>query len=335
MISVVGMGQIGVTIAYALGKLGHKIEIVDAFQPNLAAAKSKLLEFDIEVEDRSEPSYTCSTLISACPYYCNFNIAERAIKEGIKYCDLGGNVGVSRRINELAEKNSVQVFTDLGLAPGLVNIVAHQVITENTEWVKMYVGGLPQTPEINRLGYKCTWSVEGLLNEYFDEVEAKVDNEIKIRNGMSDYEIINLNDTLYEAFATSGGLAHSKHEDVPNIEYKTLRYLGHINMILAIRDYFGVKSLKQVIETYCVDKDFKQDVVLLAVRTNEKTTTTTIFPAHGFSAMQVSTAFPTAIIANIMESDGFKKQGPLQYRDIDKVTYHYLLQELKQRFKIL
>ena len=96
----------------------------------------------------------------------------------VRYCDLGGRVDVSESINEWAGKKATRpVFTDLGLAPGWVNILAEQGYKElngpaDDTHIEMMVGGLPDYLESsnNPLCYAVTWSVDGLINELKDVI---------------------------------------------------------------------------------------------------------------------------------------------------------------------
>jgi saccharopine dehydrogenase-like NADP-dependent oxidoreductase len=114
------------------------------------------------------------------------------VENEIRYCDLGGRVDVSESINNLAkEKATRPVFTDLGLAPGWVNILAEQGYKElygdkDDVHVEMMVGGLPDYLQSanNPLRYGVTWSVDGLINEYRDDCIVLESGQIKTVKGM-------------------------------------------------------------------------------------------------------------------------------------------------------
>ena len=61
----------------------------------------------------------------------------------------------------------VSVIPDCGLAPGMVNILAAEGIRrlDRAEQVRIYVGGLPQSPE-PPLNYQIVYSLEGALDYY-------------------------------------------------------------------------------------------------------------------------------------------------------------------------
>ena len=181
------------------------------------------------------------------------------IENGIRYCDLGGRVDVSAEINELAKTATAPVFTDLGLAPGWVNIVAEQGykrVYDATD-VRMMVGGIPLNRPRGPLKYFMTWSMDGLLNEYRDDCEILVNGEIKTVSGLSQVEVVDpewSGCVALEAFCTSGGAAHTiksmQKRNVKNCVYKTLRWIGHHELIYFLMNKCGYSDdqLKQVLE---------------------------------------------------------------------------------------
>src|SRR5690625_3161925 len=149
-------------------------------------------------------------IINALFYSFNEMVAKTAIKVGTHSVDLGGHIGqvtdnVLKLTNE-AEAASVTIIPDLGVAPGMINILAGHGASqiENTKSIKLYVGGIPVRPE-PPLQYNHVFSMEGLLDHYTDP-------SLIIRNGikqeipsLSEVEEINFEKFgPLEAFQTSG-----------------------------------------------------------------------------------------------------------------------------------
>jgi lysine 6-dehydrogenase len=109
-------------------------------------------------------------VMSAIPYYYNAPMARVAVDVGCHFSDLGGNTEIvfeQRKLEAQAVANGVSVIPDCGLAPGMVNILAAEGIRrlDRAEQVKVYVGGLPQSPE-PPLNYQIVYSLEGALDYY-------------------------------------------------------------------------------------------------------------------------------------------------------------------------
>ena len=122
-----------------------------------------------------------------------------------------------------------------GLAPGFVGIVGAHLIDqfETCRSCRMRVGALPQHPS-GLMGYSFNWSPEGVVNEYLNDCEVLEDGEIKWVSPMEWREKIYIGGVELEAFTTSGGLGtmcQTYHGRVPNIDYKTMRYPGHMELM--------------------------------------------------------------------------------------------------------
>lgn len=97
----------------------------------------------------------------------------------------------------------------------------------------MRVGALPQNPT-GLMGYSFNWSPEGVVNEYLNDCEVLEDGEIKWVSPMEWKEKLYIDGVELEAFTTSGGLGtmcETYLGKVPNIDYKTMRYPGHMDQM--------------------------------------------------------------------------------------------------------
>jgi saccharopine dehydrogenase-like NADP-dependent oxidoreductase len=279
-------------------------------------------------------------IISCTPYFLNPLIAEFAIQYSISYFDLGGNISISGDIHSsaLLSGNST-VFTDLGLAPGWVNIQAEELIAKATKEifsVDMFCGGLPQNPkEHGPLKYMRTWSLDGLINEYIEDAIILVDGETKQVPGMSG--LLPLGEKL-ETFYTSGGAAHSielmSERGIKNLSYSTIRYRGHCEIMRwLLKGGVGREILEKLIPLPS-EEDKNKDVVITNTEvsyvdgTKDKVDNS-IFGCSRFSAIQKTTAFP---VAAVVEHHSKMRQGVLNYSDVPfedfNSTVKYLFDKL-------
>lgn len=329
-----GGGDMGLAASYAMSKLGYDVQIVD---PNPDSQRKAInafrgtggLEFGIgwgSVQISSEPDFeNANVAISAAPYIWNEKIAISCFEKGIPYCDLGGNPKVSESIQRKATQLNGCAFTDLGLAPGLINIVGEAAF-EKSEDVKdmcMMVGGLPNNPN-NKLQYSLVFNMDGLYNELTGDCEVLSDGEVIVKKALSDeIETFSLRKEWspeievgengryyrlptkdYEASITKGGLSHSlklmKNRGVKNCSYKTIRYEGHFEIIKFLLEdcEMDLKEFSEFIGRACPPT--KDDFVIMGVRVNGKLFTHKIESDDTWTAMQKGTAFPTAAVAAIM-----------------------------------
>ena len=193
-------------------------------------------------------------VMSAIPYYFNLALAECAVEAGVHFCDLGGNTEIVFQQKELAPRAvecGITVVPDCGVAPGMVNILAEHGIRQldSVRSVRIYVGGLPQDPE-PPLNYQVVYSLEGVLDYYTTLSWVLRDGRRTQVTALSEREPIEFPAPvgMLEAFHTAGGLstmAFRYEGKIPEMEYKTLRYPGHAQIVEAIRE-LGLLDLEPV-----------------------------------------------------------------------------------------
>ncbi len=250
-IGILGAGRMGRAIAYYLKQKNVDLRIGDLFLENAKALADKYEIDDYMKVDASNSKDVLNffegidSAISALPYDYNLSLAKLAIKTGVHFTDLGGNNDIVQKeleLDENAEAAGVSIVPDMGLAPGLVSILAMDGYkrVKGAHTIKIRVGGLPQDPQ-PPLNYMIVFSVHGLVNEY-------VEPSIIIRNGkimtvesMTEIEDVKFREPYgtLECFHTSGGvstLPYTLEGKIQNLDYKTIRYPGHCNIVKAMLD---------------------------------------------------------------------------------------------------
>ena len=217
----------------------------------------RLIPTTLDVRDREAVlalMRESDAVMSAIPYYLNHTLAECAVEAGVHYCDLGGNTEIvfqQKSLAERAQAKGVTIIPDCGVAPGMVNILAEHGIRQldTVESVRIYVGGLPQDPQ-PPLNYQVVYSLEGVLDYYTTLSWVLRDGRRTQVSALSEREPVEFPAPVgtLEAFHTAGGLSTMafRYEGVvPEMEYKTLRYPGHAEIMESIRD-LGLLDLEPV-----------------------------------------------------------------------------------------
>ena len=273
---LVGGGKIGVAIAQFLSQTGdYRLTVVDRDEASLS--RMPKLNVDLRKVDIDNPRAFAGEIegnaivLSATPYHLTATIAEAAKRAGAHYLDLTEDVGSTRTIKKLAEGATTAFIPQCGLAPGFISIAAYDLARkfDTLRDVQMRVGALPVFPT-NALKYNLTWSTDGLINEYCNPCESIRDGLRGEVPALEEIEHFSLDGTEYEAFNTSGGLGtlcDTLEGKVENLNYKTVRYPGHRDIIkMLVRDLrLGVRReiMKDVLET-AIPITY-QDVVLIFV----------------------------------------------------------------------
>lgn len=243
---VLGAGKIGVAIAAQLVASGDYV-VTLADRDGEALARRKPDGVRGVAVDVSDP-FALRTLLSghdavavALPYYLNVRVAEAARAEGLHYFDLTEDVATARAVREIGAAADNVFVPQCGLAPGFVSMVAMALVERFDEVrdVHLRVGALPQFPN-NALKYNLTWSIDGLVNEYCNPCDAIVDGNLVTVAPLEGREEFSLDGVGYEAFSTSGGvgtLCQTLAGRVRNLDYKTVRYPGHRDLMrFLVRD---------------------------------------------------------------------------------------------------
>lgn len=193
-------------------------------------------------------------VLSAIPYYFNGPMAKLAVQAGCHFADLGGNTEIvmeQKKLEDEAHAKGLSIMPDCGLAPGMVNILAAEGIRrlDTTDRVRIFVGGLPQHPE-PPLNYQIVYSLEGALDYYTTPSWILRDGKPVTVDALSELEPVAFPAPVgtLEAFHTAGGIStmpFSFEGKVREMEYKTLRYPGHAELMRAVRE-MGLLDLTPV-----------------------------------------------------------------------------------------
>ncbi len=328
---ILGAGNIGSCIAKILSSKCKDINIyINDINDSLLKNIENNNLYPIYGQITSYKDY--DLVISALPYHKNLAVAKQCIAEGVGYMDLGGKVENTIHIKELSHNsgNKSFVFTDCGLAPGLINIWSENLLQDknpaDVKLVELFVGGIPNIiPVQNDLNYKVTWSLDGLVNEYRDKSVILSDGKIETVLGLDGLEEVCIGYNKLEAFYTSGASAHTVlqllKKGYKNFHYKTLRWRGHRDIVKLLLDIYEDEACKHAIVKLSKRNEKVDDMVVMAVKIEEVNNkecihSHTIFANEQYSAMQLATAVPVCAIASMYLKDSFDKHCYTTYGDL-------------------
>jgi saccharopine dehydrogenase-like NADP-dependent oxidoreductase len=338
-IVVVGAGKIGSTIARLLADTGdYRIKVIDRSAEQLRAIeKAKRVRTEVlEITDAALAEVLAGSfaVLSAAPYQLTATIAKAAARAHVHYLDLTEDVRSTRKIRAIAKKARTAFLPQCGLAPGFVSIVAQDLAGrfETLDSVRMRVGALPQYPS-NALNYNLTWSTDGVINEYIEPCEAIVDGHFMEVPALEEREEFSLDGVTYEAFNTSGGLgtlAETLKGKVNTLNYRTIRYPGHVAIMKALLNDLGLRHrrdlLKDILENALPTTT--QDVVIIFVtvsgrregRLIQETYANKIYSravkGKVHSAIQMTTAGSICAVLDLLAQGTLPQKGFIHQEDI-------------------
>jgi saccharopine dehydrogenase-like NADP-dependent oxidoreductase len=251
---VLGSGLIGRPMAIDLAKdPSFKVTVADFNKNNLNKLPGEL-PIIIKEKDLSDPVLLqsllkeCDIVLNAVPGFMGFNTLKEIIKSGKNVVDIAFFPENPFELDELAKQNNVTAIVDCGVAPGMSNLLAGYVETifDKTESILIYVGGLPVIREYP-YEYKAGFSPIDVLEEYTRPARYVENGKIVIRPALSDPEFIFFPEVgTLEAFNSDGLRTLANNLNVPNMKEKTLRYPGHIEKMLILREsgFFSKDEIK-------------------------------------------------------------------------------------------
>ena len=348
---VLGAGLMGYAVIYDLcqNKDITSILVIDSQIDQLNLIKNRISDKRIIIQNANVEDIPTieriinksNIIINTTSYKYNVILTKIAIKNQVNFIDLGGNNDIVKEqfsLSDDAKKNGITVIPDCGLAPGLVSVIASDVLSyfDIAEDINIRVGGLPLKPE-PPLNYKIVFSPEGLINEYFEPTIILKNNEKVIVDSLTGIEEIDFEQPFgkMEAFYTSGGISTSPETffgKVKNINYKTIRYPLHSVCIQSIFSLgFGSKTPMKYGNVEFIPRNIlikmlseylgytNEDVILLRVTANG----TVKSQKHQIvyesiercdkelhlTAMMKMTAFPASIVAQMILSNDIKMKG--------------------------
>ncbi len=336
---IIGAGKIGSTIARVLsGSEDYNVLVADhsAEQLKLIEASKRVRTRLVKIEDQALASLLTGSyaVLSAAPYHLTTTIAKAAARAGVHYLDLTEDVRATREIRAIAAGARSAFLPQCGLAPGFISIVAYDLASrfDTLDSVRMRVGALPQYPS-NALNYNLTWSTDGVINEYIEPCEAIVDGHLMEVPALEEREEFSLDGVTYEAFNTSGGLgtlAETLNGKVETLNYRTIRYPGHVAIMKALLNDLGLRHRRDLFKDILENAlpTTTQDVVIIFVtvsgrregRLIQETYANKIYsmPIAGkmHSAIQVTTAASICAVLDLLGEGKLPQKGFIRQEDI-------------------
>lgn len=364
---LLGAGKIGRMIAKFLQSSGdYAVTAADSDAAALQLLQQKLPSIETHVVDASNRSELLALLqgkhsvVSALSFSHNPLVAELASEAGVSYFDLTEDVATTQAVRAISERAKPgQVFVpQCGLAPGFVSIAAHELTRgfDQLDKVYMRVGALPQFPS-NSLKYNLTWSTDGLINEYCNPCEAIHQGRFREVLPLEGLEHFLIDGARYEAFNTSGGLGslcETLNGKVNELNYKTIRYLGHRDLMAFLISGMRLgerrELLKDILENstpitfqdvvviFCTVIGWRQGSLVQV--TDARKIYNTNIDSENWSAIQITTAAALCAVLDLhtqgkLRSSGFIRQEEIRLPDFLSNRFgHYYQSQATTHFSI-
>ncbi len=186
-------------------------------------------------------------VLNAVPGFMGFSTLRHLIEAGKNVIDIAFFPEDLFELDDLAKKKGVTVISDIGVAPGMSNILigyADHLLDRTTKAVT-YVGGLPSIREWP-YEYKAVFSPIDVIEEYTRPARYIENGREIVKPALSDPELIDFEGIgTLEAFNSDGLRSLARTINADYMIEKTLRYPGHIELMKVLREtgFFSKEEL--------------------------------------------------------------------------------------------
>jgi saccharopine dehydrogenase-like NADP-dependent oxidoreductase len=242
-IIVLGAGMVGSAMAMDLADQ-HTVVLADINKERLAYTKHKKEAITIQVLDVNKKKELQDAIsdfdlvLCAVPGFLGYETLKAIIEAKKNVIDISFFPEDSLSLHELAIENNVTAIVDIGVAPGMDNLILGRLNEEMTiSSFACYVGGLPKIKKWP-FNYKAPFSPVDVIEEYTRPARYVENGNLVVKPALSDVELMEFDGIgTLEAF-NSDGLRSiiQTMSHIPNMIEKTLRYPGHCEYIRVLKE---------------------------------------------------------------------------------------------------
>lgn len=360
-IAVLGAGMVGRAIALDLAK-DYSVTSFDLSKENLLALQQRNSAVQTVIADLSRFGEYKNWLspfdivVTAVPGFMGYKTLEAVIQAGKNVVDISFFPEDALQLDKLAKEKGVTAITDCGVAPGMSNfIIGRYNAAMKIKAIECYVGGLPKERK-PPFQYKAPFSPVDVIQEYIRPARLVEKGTIVTKPALSEREIMHFDKTgELEAFNTDGlrSLLFTM-DHIPDMKEKTLRYPGHIDLIISFQQagFFETTPL-HINDTSISPLDFTSKLLVNEWKLGEEEEEFTVMkvivkgedetieydlydeydPVTKTSSMARTTGYTCTAAVNLITKGLFTEKGvfPPELIGDRKECFEFVLAYLKER----
>jgi saccharopine dehydrogenase-like NADP-dependent oxidoreductase len=360
-IAVLGAGIVGRAIAIDLAK-NFSVTSFDVSAANLSIlskknAVIKTIKADLfQYHQYAEWLSSFNIVVTAVPGFMGYQTLKAVIAAGKNVVDISFFPENALELDTLAKEKNVTAITDCGVAPGMSNFILGRYNVEiKVDAFECYVGGLPKYPK-PPFNYKAPFSPVDVIEEYIRPARFVENGQLVTKPALSDRELMDFGKAgKLEAFNTDGlrSLIFTMGH-IPDMKEKTLRYPGHIDLIIALQQagFFNTTALR-VNDVSIIPLDFTSKLLVhewklgeeeeeftvmkVIVKGEGKTITYDLYDQYDLinktSSMARTTGYTCTAVVNLITRRMFTEKGvfPPELIGSNQECFDFVLGYLKER----
>jgi len=363
-IVVLGSGLVGGPMAR---DLSHEFDVsladIDKHKLDIATKNHKINGIACDLSDFDAIQKivrNADLVISAVPGHMGFKTLETVIECGKNVVDIAFFPENLLLLDGLAQEKEVIAISDIGVAPGMSNILTAYAANDMdiARKARIMVGGLPKVRQLP-WEYKAVFSPADVIEEYTRPARIVRNGEEVVMPALGERELIDIEGVgTLEAFVSDGlrSLVHTM--DIPDMEEKTLRYPGHARLMEILRDAGFFSREKRNIRGQQISpldvssallfdqwelKKGEVDITVMKISVSgikdgkDCTITYDLYdeydPVSGIHSMARTTGYTATITARMVLNGMYDRKGvsPPEYLGLNKGCVSFLFDEFNKR----
>jgi len=242
-IIVLGAGLVGKPIALDLAnELNFEVAVADVNNKQLAGMGDEGVQtIQVDLQNKTELDKLIEPydfVVNAVPGFMGFECLKNCIEAGKDIVDIAFYPEDVNELSELALQKNVRVICDMGVAPGMSNLLTGYAASklDSVSTVNIYVGGLPKI-RTQPWEYKAVFSPADVIEEYTRPARLVRNGKIVTVPPLTELEHLEFENVgTLEAFNSDGLRSLLYTIKAENMSEKTLRYPGYAEKIKLLSD---------------------------------------------------------------------------------------------------
>ena len=290
-----GSGLVGEFVINELTKLGYHVHVIDLKIPDLIKNNTNVTYQEGDVFELLSQMPQAGIALNMLPGRIGEQVRTILIEGGKNVVDLAFTEQDPSQHQKLAKENSSTLIWDVGIAPGLSNMIIKKEFEEDNKILSatIKVGGNPQSPD-DTWSYMAPFSPSDVIEEYTRPARILVDGEAKIVPALTEKHFIEVDGFgKMEAFLTDGLRSLLVANLSKNMKEYTVRWPGHITKWIELA---GELTEDELLDAWKFDKQRDEFTWMeIAMHYAEKSVTWIVSDTgnDGFSSMARSTGLVT------------------------------------------
>jgi len=360
-IAVLGAGMVGKVMALDLAK-EHLVTSIDVSEKNLQSLQNQNANIKtIQADLKDYIAYknllaSFDLVVTAVPGFMGFDTLKAVIECGKNVADISFFPENALELDALAKANNVTVITDCGVAPGMSNYIIGRYNEEmKIDAFEIYVGGLPKIRK-KPFEYKAPFSPVDVIEEYTRPARLMENGDIVTKPALTERDWMQFDEIgTLETFNTDG--LRSLLFTMPHIKNqkeKTLRYPGHIDLIIALKEsgFFDTEKInvegKEISPLQFTSKilfnewklggeEEELTVMKVILKSQERIIEYNLFDRYDVktktSSMSRTTGYTCTASANLIAKNIFNEKGvfPPELVGKHKPAFDFVMNYLQER----